>query len=57
MLGVFCKDKFHVSKDCGSWVKYKRIIKREMGNSLRLNAELHVVIERGHKDESRAYGP
>jgi hypothetical protein len=29
----------------------KEVIKREIGNSLKLNARLHKVIERRHKDE------
>jgi hypothetical protein len=57
ILGIFCKYKFLVSKDCGSLDKNKRIIKREISNSFKLNARFHVVIERGHKYEYRAYGP
>jgi hypothetical protein len=35
ILGIFCKDKFHVSKDCGSLAKkLKEDIQREIDNSL-----------------------
>jgi hypothetical protein len=40
-----------------AWLKIKGIIQREIGNSLKLNARLHMDIERGHKDEYKVYGP
>jgi hypothetical protein len=40
-----------------AWVKYKDHKKDKMVVLSKLNARLHVVIDRGHKDECRLYGP
>jgi hypothetical protein len=36
ILGIFCEDELHVSKECGSLTKIKGIIQREIGNSFKL---------------------
>jgi hypothetical protein len=56
-IGYFAKMNYMSLRIAVASLKIKGIIKREIGNSLQLNARLHVVIERGHKDEYRLYGP
>ena len=40
-----------------AWLNYKNHRKRRMVILSKLNASLHVINERGHKDEYRFYGP
>jgi hypothetical protein len=55
--GYFAKIHYMSSRVMVAWLKIKGIIKTKIGNSLKLNARLHVVIERGYKDEHRFDGP
>jgi hypothetical protein len=55
--GYFAKINFKSPRIVVAWLKIKGVIKREIGNSLKLNARLHVLIKRGHKDEFRFDGP
>jgi hypothetical protein len=54
--GYFATINFMSPRIVVAWLKIKGNIKREIVNSLKLNARLHVVIKRGHKDEYKIYG-
>jgi uncharacterized protein YfaT (DUF1175 family) len=55
--GYFSKINFMFPKFDVAWLKIKGIMKREIGNSIQLNARLHMIIEKGHKGEYKVYGP
>jgi hypothetical protein len=57
ILGIFCEDEIHVSKESGGLTKIKRgSFKRKLVILSSKSARLHVEIERGHKDECKLNG-
>jgi hypothetical protein len=57
ILGIFCEDEIHVSKESGGLTKIKRgSFKRKLVIPSSKSARLHVEIERGHKDECKLNG-